>query len=1814
MSDFLQRLEKLSPKRLALLALEQHDQLEDYAQPIAIVGMSCRFPGGATLDEYWKTLREGRDAVREVPRDRWDIDAYYDPDPDSAGQMSSRWGGFIDNIDQFDAAFFGISRREAVGMDPQQRLILEVAWEALEHAGLAPRSLDGTQTGIFAGLATSDYRHLISSLGQGALDAYSATGSAHSVAAGRLAYVLGLNGPNIAIDTACSSSLVAVHYACQSLRNQECRIALAAGVNAILSPDVTIALSKAHMLAPDGRCKTFDSRADGFVRGEGCGVVVLKRLRDAQTDGDRILAVIRGSAVNQDGRSSGLTAPNGSAQEAVLRQALGAAKVLPHQIQYLETHGTGTSLGDPIEAHALANVLGANRTCPLVIGSVKTNIGHLEAAAGIAGLIKVVLSLQHEWIPAHLHWQQMNPHIDWRGVRVEIPIQGKAWRRNADPRLAGVSSFGFGGTNAHVILEEAPLSSTPAAQPRPWYVLPISARTEAGLEALIAWYRDELQTEHIGSVCFTAAVGRSHFEERIAVIGRSTAEIKENLALERFVRSKPHQKQKPNFTYTPDVAPETIAELYAAGADIDWKELYPHGSLVDLPTYPFQRQRYWIETPASDLRLTRADAAIPIFETEVDLATLAFIRDHRLLGTPIAPASFYIELALEACESFNGASGAAQVEHLNLLEPLKASKNQTRTRLQIVLDDSETNISFRVLSRNTAASGTWTLHAKGSFSGSVSAPTTIDLAELRSRCTDETDPNAFYAALEHLGIELGTSIQGIQQLFSNRRECLAHVILDASFEHEVARYKIHPAFLDSWLQVFGAASWFASGRTSNELRTLSSIDRFTLDRQPDRTVWIHARLDDAGVGSLTVMDESGTRVAQIEGMQLSSRVSNGPVISDLLAELKWVEKPLPQEARTGSILTTAYANQQRELAASLRKRHGLDRYDAFRVKMDQLVSAFIFEAFAKLGVSSEADAACVIPAQRKLFGRLLAILKTDGGEARPAAAIEAGLRSDYPEFEAEIALTSRCGAHLAEVLTGTADVLPLLFPDGTTSSLTSLYVDSPGAKTFNTTIAQIVRDVLAAQPGARFLEIGAGTGGTTTYIAPLLAGTSARYTFTDVSPSFLEPARARFGANSAFDFRTLDVEKDPEGQDFELGSYDVVVASNCLHATADLRETMGHVQRLLAPGGLLILLEGTAPERWVDLTFGMTSGWWRFTDHDLRPDYPLLSRPSWEALLANVGFEACCAIAPTEDSQQTILLARKTRPKRTWLLSGTNDATAGLRDRVEMTGDTVTVAALDQLPELLRQRVIDHVVLFAAADENLSVDPLWREAQTCAAAGSGTKVWLVTVAAQSVANDAVVPANALHWGIGRTVALEHPEIWGGLIDMEKDATPEETAQLLHHHISRFDGEDQIAFRAGRRYAARIERSSALTAAVPSLDANGVYVITGGLGNLGLKVAEWMTAHGARNLVLVGRKGLPETDHWSSISAGTREYRQITAIQKMKDTGAHVTVVAADITQASSVPRLRAALGTRELRGIVHTAAVFENAPLAQVTKTQLSNVIRVKTDGTLLLHELARGTNLDLFVLFSSTTALLGVREMGAYAAGNLYLDAFAHWRRKQGLPALSVNWGLWEELHDVPESDRQNYERAGLVPMRSSDALAALGALLASSTPQAILGRIDWRKLSSVYSLRGRKRILENASETSAPRTTISKYQAPAAPSANALETVRGEAAAVLGLRPDEVDLHMGLFEMGMDSLMSVELKTRLERRFHRNLPNTLTFNYPNVAALANFLAPEAEVIPKKQGGADHTVAEINTVEVSDDLSDDELAGLLSKALEGID
>lgn len=577
---------------------------------IALVGMAVRVPGEpSSVDQFWRQLAEGHDGIGAVPDDRWDHRAVFDADPDTAGSTYVEEGGFLDRVYDFDPEFFGIAAREALSMDPQQRLVLETSWRALDHAGIDPRSLADTETGVFLGIANGDYgRLLYRDLDR--IDEWSGSGAAFSVASGRVAYLLGLRGPALSIDTACSSSLVAAHLAVRSLREGECDLAIIGGVNLILAPEVLVNFSRARMLSPTGRCRTFDAAADGYVRSEGCGVVVARRLADAQRDGDRILAVIRGSAVNQDGRSAGLTAPSAPAQERVMRKALADAGLTPDQVDAIEAHGTGTSLGDPIELEALGRVFRTGtRERPLLVGSIKTNVGHLEAAAGVVGLAKAALALDRGVVPPHLNFAEPNPLAEWDSLPVEIPTAATPFAQGSVHRI-GVSSFGFSGTNAHLILESAPESPADAVGVEAPFLLPLSARDPESLEALVQATLHTLESSSapFADLCSTAGRRRTAWSERLAFVVDDVAGAAD--ALRRWLSGDTGgstrgqvDPSRPGAT-APGEAPEDdrrslllwAAERWTRGEAVPADQVWPARPPADFPSHPWRRRTLRLDT------------------------------------------------------------------------------------------------------------------------------------------------------------------------------------------------------------------------------------------------------------------------------------------------------------------------------------------------------------------------------------------------------------------------------------------------------------------------------------------------------------------------------------------------------------------------------------------------------------------------------------------------------------------------------------------------------------------------------------------------------------------------------------------------------------------------------------------------------------------------------------------------------------------------------------------------------------------------------------------------------------------------------------------------------------------------------------------------------------------------------------------------------------------------------------------------------------------------------------------------------------------
>ncbi len=901
------------------------------AEPIAIIGIGCRLPGAHGPDAYSALLREGRDAISEIPPDRWKASAYFDADPDTPGKINTRWGGFLTGIDQFDPDFFGISRREAARMDPQQRLLLETAWEACEDAGLSGDRIAGSPTGVFVGISTNDYgRRVLQDSDR--IDAYAGTGNAFSIAANRLSHVFDLHGPSIAIDTACSSSLVAVNLACASLRSNECSLALAGGVNLILSPEIAMNFSRAHAMASDGRCKAFDARADGYVRSEGAGVVVLKPLSRAVQDGDPVYAVVRGTAVNQDGRTNGIMAPSRQAQEDVIAAAYRNAGADPADVEYVETHGTGTLIGDSIEAAALGAVMARGRkpTQNCIIGSAKTNIGHLEAAAEIAGLIKTALMFDRGEIPPNLHFETPNPHIHFEELGLSVQRDLSSWS-SASTAIAGVSSFGFGGTNAHVVVSAAsPLAngSSHATWGGP-YVLPLSAHKDRALEmraeGLHGWlaalaHRDNSWLHHL---CYTASVRRTHHKHRAAFVFYTRDEL--FAQLRHFLQGEEHRWCEPQEDGPDETMARSLASGYLEGSDVAWERLYPDGGkCIRLPEYPWQGERCWfdptpIATPPADSshpllgsRLApESSPIVKVWENRIGTGTAAFLRGHRFQGVQIFPATAYLEMAFAAAREEFG-SETCVVKNVEFQTPLVVpEEGQRMVQFELSSEDPD-NRRFRILS--SEAHDQWVLHASGTIAPGRPPQNGLDgeiVKEIRERCQNEILTGTHYSSLQEKGLEYGASFRQMQQLWTGPAEALARIEIRPETRKELAAYRFHPGVLDCCAQFLSSIDTFG---TEHGLPV--ALGEIRLYGSPTGELWSHAVCPSEGVGDVRVFDSSGRVVVDADRLQFRRLDS-----TDCQYEVEWREQPEAEPLATPEewLVFSASDGLGEELAANLKQ-------------------------------------------------------------------------------------------------------------------------------------------------------------------------------------------------------------------------------------------------------------------------------------------------------------------------------------------------------------------------------------------------------------------------------------------------------------------------------------------------------------------------------------------------------------------------------------------------------------------------------------------------------------------------------------------------------------------------------------------------------------------------------------------------------------------------------------------------------------------------------------------------------------------------------
>jgi len=1776
-------------------------------EPIAVIGMMCRFPGRASDPEaFWQLLRTGGDAITEVPPQRWDPET-----------TSARHGGFLEAVDRFDAAFFGITPREAMTMDPQQRLLLEVSWEALERSGQAPEALVGSRTGVFVGIGSHDYETLAGGLM--ATDAYVGTGTLVSAAAGRISYVLGLQGPTLAVDTACSSSLVSVHLACRSLRVGECDLALAGGVQLILAPDTTRYLWGIQALSPDGRCKTFDAGANGYVRGEGCGVVVLKRLSEAVRDRDPILAVIRGSAVNHDGRSNGLTAPNGRSQEALLRQALLDARLEPEDVDYVEAHGTGTALGDPIEVRALGAVLGAGRPLerPLALGSVKTNLGHLEAAAGVAGLIKAVLALQHGEIPPHLHLAEKNPYIPWAELAVVVPIEPTPWPAQGKRRIAGVSSFGVSGTNAHVIVEEAPplAAASVSAEPERMELLPLSARSPAALRAVMeahrAWLTASSSAEDcdVQAIAYTASVRRAHHEHRMAVVGRSVQE---------WARALEAALEQPQVGAVQAAARPRLVLVFPG-----------HGSQwVGMGRQLLAEEPVFRSAIAACDAATRREAGWSVLE--------ALLADDGAVGQGrldvIQPLIFAMEVAIAALWRSWGVVPDAVVGHSfgELAAAHVAGALRLEQAVRIVCRRSE--LLMRIKGRGVMALVELPFEA---------AEQAIDGREDRLSAAVSNSPGstvlsgALEAMEEVLGQLKGRGVACRRLEWAVAAGHSPHVdVLLPELRAALTGLRPEPARIPMYSTVTAKELGALPLDTEYWLRNLRAPVKFS---QAIRCV------QDDQLDSFLEVSPHPILVPAIEAT-LGHGTRRGVVVPSLRRN---------QDERR-SLLESLAALYGRGCAPDWRRLHpaggrcvGLPGYPWQRKRywFDEVApetatgrhrrGLAATEGHPLLGsaLTSSVETCWHFWEQQLAVDALpyLSDHRVDGEVVFPGAGyieIALGIAAEVygpgAHVVSELAFEHALALPAAEART----VQAVLVEDGPARA--SLRISSrEGAGWVRHATASVQRaereahSLQAASVPRQIQErCVAHWSGTECYeqlkargaaYGPAFQGVAELWLGTDEALGRVRVPEAVAARTSAYHFHPgfLDsclqvmmglVPAPPQGHAAIL--LPTRVSRLCLHA-APGQEVWVHAQRrapahaeeeaitadlvIMDDAGKLVAevsgLRAQPLEPGSGTRREAQAGWLyaRLWQRQALPPSPSPAKGTW-VVLADRG--------KTGHALAALLRSRGHRCVQ--VMAGSHYALIEpelhqVDPRDPRAFHALLEAELGAEPSCLGvvhlwsldvTEAVDTTHETLAADQPLGclgalhlaralIEARWKQVP---------RLQLVTRGARSTGDrgPGVAVGQAPLWGLGRVLGLEHPELRCRCVDLDP-AGSELEAEALLDELVRDDREDQVALREQGRHVARLVKTSFAAradAAAPGgadIRPDGSYLVTGGLGGLGLGLARWLVERGARHLVLVGRSS-PSIEAQASIAA-------------MEQAGAQVIIARVDVSRAEELRALLSDLPARvpPLRGIIHAAAVLDDGMIADLDADRFLRVMAPKLLGAWNLHALTLDQPLDFFVLYSSAALLLGSAGQASYVAGNAFLEALAQHRWCLGRCAMSIDWGPFSEVGGAARADRaERLTARGLASLTPAQGHEVLSRLLRRSRAQIGVMSLDLAEWIEFHP--------HEAGSPYLSELVAGSGEAPVGAGEAAAFTRRLQAASpeerlallerhlveqssrVLRLDAADIDLDTAWTSLGLDSLMNLELRNRLAASLGVRLSAALFFAHPTVSTLAARLAEQLE------------------------------------------
>ncbi|MGS2810678.1 HAD-IIIC family phosphatase [Nocardia sp. MW-W600-9] len=1718
---------------------------------IAIIAMSCRFPGAVDSPEaLWRLLDGRADGLGEVPPGRWDIDGLYNPDITATGTAYTFRGGYVDGIDRFDAAFFGIGPREAAVMDPQQRVMLQLAWEAIERSGRDPRTLHGSATGVYLGVYSTGY---LADPAPEQLNGQVGTGLSPSVASGRISYTLGLHGPAVTLDTACSSSIVAMHLAMQALRAGECDLALAGGTTLLMSPVAHIELCRLGVLSPTGRCAPFSADADGTVWAEGAGMVLLKRLSDARRDGDRVLAVVRGSAVNQDGRSQGLSAPNGAAQEQVLRSALRVSGLTPHDIDYVEAHGTGTALGDPIEARALARVYGPGRDPqrPLGVGSLKSNLGHTQAAAGVASVIKLVLALEHERIPATLNVNVPSPHVDWERSGVTVHGQTAPWRRGDRPRRAGVSAFGLSGTNAHLILEEPAPVPAPVASGIETSValLPISARSERSLhgqaERLLELVLADPAAEP-GPVSRALVTERSQFERRAVLVAADRDEMIG--ALRDMVESRASANvvvgAGPVLTTakTAFVFPGQGMQWVGMARDLldDSAEFRAEFGLCDKA---FGAHLGWSLTDRL-AGLTAADLFdFPVVQPLLFATMAALAATWRAAG--VAPDAVLGhsqgEIAAAYCAGALDLDDAARIV-------------VTRSRLMQAIDEPAAMAMIglpeaEVASRLRAYDGRVSIAAVNVRRSTIVAGEQAAVTELLA----ELDGAGIYTRLGASGPGLAGHCRIIEEIRSALTAQLADVIAEVPAIPWYSTVTGEPVTTAPT----GPDYWYRNARET--VRFAATIERMIgegfryfveLGAHPSLTAAVRTVSEELGrdviaVGSL-VRDQDGPRALARSQAALYAAGH----------DLDW-SRLAPGTSR---IDLPTYAFDERRFWTESGHR------DTGAIGLDDI-------AHPVLGaVVAQPDSGGVT-----LTGRLSRAL-------HPWVADHAGPAAVLVPGAALIEWAVRAGDEVDCPVVGELVLrAPLLVPDRAAVQI-QVVVGGADAE-HRRTVRVYARDehdpdaqwtlhadgLLGEDPGVpsaqKDSQVWPPVGAESVDVTELydrLFDRGHRY-----GPVF----RAVRAAWRRDDDLFVEVEL-PEQAHSDAAGFGIhpALLDAALHATALFVSDGEHALLPFVWSDVVLSATGATALR-VRLTrSGSDTVAVSATDRTGRAVVSvgsLLSRPvevtRWQGASPAAALRRLFRLTWTP-----LALPTATRPSDVveWPAIGDTVVLAVPEGRSPAAVHTMAQQVLTELQKFLGDNRFERSTLVV---------------RTRGAVVENPPAFGVRRGTRSVSPD---PAGAVVWGLVRSAQSENP----GRIVLVDSTDPD-----LDYPALLGTGEQQFAVRDGHAFVPRLTRLPESTGTTPprriTLD-DGAVLITGAPGRLGSALARHLAdAYGARNLILVSRRGIE--------GPGGADLRA-----DLEQRGVRVRFAACDITDRAALADL---LDGLRLAGVVHAACVLDDATVGTLTPGQLTAVLRPKVDAAHHLHELTADHPLSMFVLFSAAGGLFGTPGQANYAAANAYLDALAAHRRSLGLPAQALAWGAWEvDMHDhLARADIARIARAGVRAFAVPDGMACFDAALAQGDPLLVPLLLDTavlRRSSAVPPLlrglvrRASRRAVADRATVDAVVSSRLADDLRTAPRAEALTTataaLAGWTGEVLGHSGTEtVEAGMSFQSLGLDSLMAVELRNKVREHTGIAVPLGTILAEQNLTDLAGYLVDE---VGRRAG--DHTAAvtaEVPEVEV---------------------